>query len=105
VRDQGVGIPPEELPHICTRFFRVSTAAGLPGTGIGLAGSKTIIEQHGGTLLLESAVGAGTTMSFPAMQRPSQPAELTPAYVFLASQDSSYITAETIGATGGTPLP
>ena len=60
----GRGHPPEELPHICTRFFRASTATGIPGTGIGLAGSKAIIEQHGGTLLLESAVGAGTTVSF-----------------------------------------
>ena len=39
------------------------------------------------------------------MQRPAQPAELAPAYVFLASQDASYIAAETIGVTGGTPLP
>jgi len=39
------------------------------------------------------------------MQRPAQPAELAPAYVFLASQESSYITGEVIGVTGGTPLP
>lgn len=36
--------------------------------------------------------------------RPGQPAELAPAYVFLASQESSYITGEIIGVTGGTPL-
>jgi NAD(P)-dependent dehydrogenase (short-subunit alcohol dehydrogenase family) len=39
------------------------------------------------------------------MQRPAQPAELAPAYVFLASQESSYITGEVIGVTGGSPLP
>jgi len=39
------------------------------------------------------------------MQRPAQPVELAPAYVFLASQESSYITGEVIGVTGGTPLP
>ena len=39
------------------------------------------------------------------MQRPAQPAELAPAFVFLASQESSYITGEVIGVTGGTPLP
>lgn len=38
------------------------------------------------------------------MQRPAQPAELAPAYVFLACQDSSYITGEVIGVTGGKPL-
>jgi len=39
------------------------------------------------------------------MQRPAQPRELAPAYVFLASQESSYITGEIIGVTGGMPLP
>ncbi|MGP4003241.1 SDR family oxidoreductase [Streptomyces sp. 8N706] len=37
--------------------------------------------------------------------RPAQPAEMAPAYVFLASQDASFITAEILNATGGTPLP
>jgi NAD(P)-dependent dehydrogenase (short-subunit alcohol dehydrogenase family) len=37
--------------------------------------------------------------------RPAQPAEMAPAYVFLASQRASYITAEVVNATGGTPLP
>jgi NAD(P)-dependent dehydrogenase (short-subunit alcohol dehydrogenase family) len=39
------------------------------------------------------------------MKRPGQPAELAPAYVFLASEDSSYISGEIIGVTGGKPLP
>ena len=39
------------------------------------------------------------------MGRAGQPAELAPAYVFLASQESSYITGDRIGVTGGTPLP
>jgi len=38
------------------------------------------------------------------MQRPAQPVELAPAYVYLASQESSYVSAQTIGVTGGTPL-
>ncbi len=38
------------------------------------------------------------------LQRPAQPAELAPAYVYLASQESSYVFAQTIGVTGGTPL-
>ncbi len=39
------------------------------------------------------------------MGRPAQPAELAPAYVFLASQESSFVNGETLGVTGGTPLP
>ncbi|KAF4407189.1 MULTISPECIES: SDR family oxidoreductase [Streptomyces] len=39
------------------------------------------------------------------LQRPAQPAEMAPAYVFLASQEASYITAEILNATGGSPLP
>jgi NAD(P)-dependent dehydrogenase (short-subunit alcohol dehydrogenase family) len=38
------------------------------------------------------------------MGRPGQPVELAPAFVFLASQESSYVTGETIAVTGGTPL-
>jgi len=38
------------------------------------------------------------------MQRPAQPVELAPAYVYLVSQESSYVSAQTIGVTGGTPL-
>ena len=38
------------------------------------------------------------------MKRPAQPAELAPAYVFLASQDAGYITGEVIGVTGGSPI-
>ena len=38
------------------------------------------------------------------MQRPAQPVELAPAFVFLASQESSYVSAQTIGVTGGMPL-
>jgi signal transduction histidine kinase len=62
VRDRGVGIPREELPHIFTPFYRASTARGIPGTGIGLSGSRMIVEQHGGQITVESAVGKGTTV-------------------------------------------
>ena len=71
VRDQGVGIPAEELPRIFTRFFRASTARGVKGTGIGLAGSRAIVEQHHGHITVESAVGQGTTVT---VCLPSSPA-------------------------------
>jgi signal transduction histidine kinase len=63
VRDQGVGIPAEDLPRLFTRFFRASTARGMKGTGIGLAGSRAIIEQHDGHITVESEVGQGTTVT------------------------------------------
>ncbi|MBI3967266.1 MAG: HAMP domain-containing histidine kinase [Chloroflexi bacterium] len=61
VRDQGLGIPAEELPHVFTRFFRASNVTGkIAGIGLGLAGAKQIVEQHGGTLVVESHVGVGS---------------------------------------------
>jgi len=64
VRDTGIGIPPEDLPHIWERFHRVdkSRARGQGGTGLGLAIVKRIIEAHGGTVTAESVVNEGTTI-------------------------------------------
>src|SRR3989440_7259017 len=61
VRDWGVGIADDELSHIFSRFYRASTAGDVPGVGIGLASTKTIVEQHGGQISVESALGVGTT--------------------------------------------
>ena len=63
VRDRGVGIPQDEIPHIFTRFFRASTASGTVGSGLGLAGAKVIVEQHGGTIAIASAPAQGTTIT------------------------------------------
>ena len=63
VRDEGIGIPAADLPHIFQRFYRGTNVAGrISGMGIGLAGSRQIVEQHGGSLTVESAEGAGTTV-------------------------------------------
>ncbi len=63
VADRGPGISPEHLPHLTRRFYRTdpgrSRASG--GTGLGLAIVKHIVERHGGTLDISSAVGLGTT--------------------------------------------
>ncbi len=61
VRDFGIGVPADELPKLFTRFFRASTAKGLPGTGIGLNLVKELIALHGGTVAVESRVAAGTS--------------------------------------------
>jgi two-component system phosphate regulon sensor histidine kinase PhoR len=79
ISDTGRGIPTEELEHVFVKFFRspgVQTDA-IPGTGIGLAISKAIVEAHGGTIDLNSMVGVGTTFEIRlplAGQRVADPA-------------------------------
>jgi signal transduction histidine kinase len=62
VTDTGVGIDPTELPHIFERFYRGSRAneARGSGSGLGLAIVRSIVDMHGGTVEVESRVGAGT---------------------------------------------
>jgi signal transduction histidine kinase len=64
IRDTGSGIPPEALPHVFDRFYRVdmarSRAAG--GTGLGLPIARTITEAHGGDISITSELGRGTTV-------------------------------------------
>ncbi len=65
VRDTGKGIPPESLPRIFEKFYRVPDSEGwTTGTGLGLAIAKRIIESHGGKLTVESTVNVGTTFGF-----------------------------------------
>jgi signal transduction histidine kinase len=66
VRDEGLGIPPDELPRIFEPFSRVSVrpTAGEKSTGLGLAIVKRIVEAHGGRILTSSEVGKGSEFSF-----------------------------------------
>ena len=70
VADTGIGIPTEEQGQVFSRFFRASTATrhAIPGSGLGLAISRALVEQHGGTISLQSIEGEGTsvTVSLPA---------------------------------------
>jgi signal transduction histidine kinase len=59
VSDTGRGIPPEELDKIFVPFFTTKTQ----GTGLGLPICKQLLEQHGGTITVESRVGRGTTFT------------------------------------------
>lgn len=62
VRDEGIGIPAEDLPHIFDGFYRGKTGqAAANGHGIGLAVTRQIIEAHKGTITVESELGKGTT--------------------------------------------
>jgi two-component system phosphate regulon sensor histidine kinase PhoR len=65
VQDSGAGIPPQDLPHIFDRFYRVEKhrARSSGGSGLGLAIVKGIIEAHGGILSVTSTEGVGTTFS------------------------------------------
>lgn len=62
VSDTGCGIPAEALPHIFERFYRVDRARSREsgGTGLGLAIARHIVDAHGGTISIESAVERGT---------------------------------------------
>ena len=65
VADTGAGIPAEHLPRLFDWFYRVDRARsqGSGGRGLGLAICKEIVEAHGGTIKVESALGEGTRLT------------------------------------------
>ena len=66
VTDSGIGIPADEAGQLFDRFVRASnarTAAGLPGTGLGLSVVKVLVEMHGGHVEVTSTLGRGSTFS------------------------------------------
>lgn len=73
VQDEGIGIEPAELPRLFERFYRVDRARSRDsgGTGLGLAIVKHLIEAHGGTVEVKSAIGVGTifTIRLPILQK------------------------------------
>ncbi|GAB1644858.1 sensor histidine kinase [Krasilnikovia sp. MM14-A1259] len=73
VRDTGIGIPADEVPHLFTRFFRASNATKreIAGTGLGLPIVAAIVDRHGGTIGVDTREGQGTTIT---VRLPGEPA-------------------------------
>ncbi len=66
VKDNGLGVPKDEQPHLFTKFYRAKNAqkARPDGTGLGLFMAKKVISEQGGSILFESTEGKGSTFGF-----------------------------------------
>jgi two-component system sensor histidine kinase MprB len=62
VRDRGQGFEEADLPHVFDRFYRATSARGLPGSGLGLAIVRQVAEAHGGRVVAENASGGGAVV-------------------------------------------
>jgi signal transduction histidine kinase len=79
IADQGLGIPPDDLPRVFDRFHRASNVVGrIGGTGIGLASVKQIVDAHGGMVGVASHEGQGSTFTVRLPRASSRRADRTP---------------------------
>jgi signal transduction histidine kinase len=83
VKDNGVGIPASDLPHVFERFFQVEShlTRKHTGMGLGLSVAKTMIELHGGRIWVESVEGEGSTFTFLLPLRPPQTKSTEQAFI------------------------
>ena len=75
ISDTGIGIPPEHLPHIFERFYRVDKARSRSdgGVGLGMAIAKYIADSHSGKIEVESQIGKGTTFIITIPMKNTEP--------------------------------
>ena len=64
IKDTGIGIPAEDARNIFDRFYKVDRARSTKGMGLGLSIAKTVVEEHGGRIWVESVEGKGSTFFF-----------------------------------------
>ena len=64
VKDSGVGVAPQHLPHLFERFYKVDRSRRDGGTGLGLAIVKQSVDAHGGRITVASREGEGCTFTF-----------------------------------------
>jgi two-component system heavy metal sensor histidine kinase CusS len=79
IRDRGIGIAPEALPHIFERFYQADASRANSGYGLGLAQAQSIVRRHGGRIEVSSVSGEGSTfaITFPPVHA-AEVAELSP---------------------------
>jgi signal transduction histidine kinase len=77
VADTGAGIPADQLPLVFGEFWQGTSAHRRSGIGLGLGITRAIVEAHGGKVGIESAIGAGTTVTFTLPRDAAGPAAAT----------------------------
>jgi signal transduction histidine kinase len=107
VKDTGVGIPEEALPHLFERFYRVPNTRGrtMEGAGIGLALVKELVELHEGTLHVESAPGVGSTFRVEIPREPARAAQQAPGARAPARRGPSPLVEEAFDFVRNTAPP
>ena len=73
VADKGIGIAPEDLSHVFQAFYRASNVGNIAGTGLGLAIVKAAVTLHGGSVEVQSTLGAGTRFTVTLPRAASEP--------------------------------